>query len=215
MFHYCLITDKNYINSTICLINKILPKSIHVLCLDDYVEEFLNTNFKNISIYKLQTLEKKYNLNSLKENRDRRSYVFTLKSYFLDYLMNYIDANEHLVYLDSDLYFFSECEKLEKSLTSSSVHISPHNFDSKNSHREIYGKFNAGLLVFKNDYDGKKVLTWWMEKCLENCSLDVTQDVYADQKYLNNFSKISSNIKIINNPGINLAPWNIKTFGLT
>ena len=31
----------------------------------------------------------------------------------------------------------------------SNCHITPHNFDKNNIYRNIYGNFNAGLLVFK------------------------------------------------------------------
>ena len=209
MFSYCLITDRNYINSTICLTNKIVRKNINILCLDDYTENFLNLNFKNISTYNIKNLETKYNLHNIRSNRDWRSYVFTLKSIFLSYLMDKIKKNQYLIYLDSDLYLFSEIEKFEENITESSVHITPHNFDKNNIHRNIYGNFNAGLLVFKKDYDGLKVLEWWKKKCSESCSLMVSENIYADQKYLNNFHLISDNIKVLNNPGINAAPWNL------
>ena len=48
------------------------------------------------------------------------------------------------------------------------------------------------------------------KKCFESCSLMVSENIYADQKYLNNFFHlISDNIKVLNNPGINAAPWNL------
>ena len=108
MYHYCLITDKNYINSTICLINRILSKNIHVLCLDDFTENFFDKNFKDLSIFKLNDIEQKYNLFEIKRNRNKRSYVFTLKSFFLDYVREFINENEYLIYLDSDLFFFQK-----------------------------------------------------------------------------------------------------------
>lgn len=212
MYHYCLITDKNYINSTICLINKILSKNIHVLCLDDFTENFFNKNFKDLSIFRLNDVEQKYNLLETKKNRSKRSYVFTLKSFFLDHVSEFINDNEYLIYLDSDLYFFSNNEDFEKNLTQSAVHISPHNFDPKNYNRQIYGKYNAGIVVFKKNTEGKKVLDWWKKRCFENCSLIVSNEIYSDQKYLNNFSEVSNDINIINNPGINLAPWNLNSY---
>ena len=53
-------------------------------------------------------------------------------------------------------YFFSKNEVFEKNLTKSAVHISPHNFDQKNHNRQIYGKYNAGVVVFKKNSEGKK-----------------------------------------------------------
>ncbi len=212
MHHYCLITDKNYINSTICLINKILPKKIHVLCLDNYSENFFYKNFKNLSTYKLKIIEEKYDLLKIKFNRSKRSYIFTLKSFFLDYLKEFINPNEYLIYLDSDLYFFSETDIFEKIISDAAVHITPHNFDNKNNSRIIYGNYNAGVVIFRNNIEGMKVLHWWKNKCYENCSLDVSEKIYSDQKYLNDFHKISQDIIEIDNPGINLAPWNLNNY---
>ena len=212
MYHYCLITDKNYINSTICLINRILSKNIHVLCLDDFTENFFDKNFKDLSIFKLNDIEQKYNLFEIKRNRNKRSYVFTLKSFFLDYVREFINENEYLIYLDSDLFFFSKNEVFEKNLTKSAVHISPHNFDQKNHNIQIYGKYNAGVVVFKKNSEGKKVLDWWKNRCFENCSLKVSNEIYSDQKYLNSFSKISNDVSIFKHPGINLAPWNLNSY---
>lgn len=212
MFSYCLITDRNYINSTICLTNKIDRQNINILCLDDYTEKFFNLNFKSITTHNVKKIENKFNLANLKLKREWRSYVFTLKSFFLTYLMDDIQKDEYLVYLDSDLYLFSDVEKFEQNITKSSIHISPHNFDEKNSFRSIYGDFNAGLLIFKKDDDGLKVLDWWKRKCFEDCSLTVSENVYADQKYLNKFHLLTKSIKVLNNPGINTAPWNFKKY---
>ncbi len=212
MFHYCLITDKNYINSTVCLIDKISTKKIHILCLDQYSENFFNKNFNYLSIFRLIDVEQKFNLQEIKKKRSKRSYVFTLKSFFLDYVSEYVNDNEYLIYLDSDLFFFSKNEVFEKNLTVSSVHITPHNFDRRNNFREIYGNYNAGIVIFKKSFEGKKVLDWWKEKCFENCSLNVSDEIYSDQKYLNKFNEISKDVHKINHPGINLAPWNLNSY---
>jgi len=157
-------------------------------------------------------LEKKYNFEKIKKSRDRRSFVFTLKSYFIDFLMNETNQNDYFFYLDSDLYFFCGIENLEKNIANGSVYISPHNFDNENKYREIYGKYNAGLMLFKNDEEGNKLLNWWKNMCTEKCSLETSQNSYADQKYLDKFISISNKVRLFDNPGINLAPWNFKKF---
>ena len=69
MFSYCLITDRNYINSTICLTNKIDRQNINILCLDDYTEKFFNLNFKSITTHNIKKIENKFNLANLKLKR--------------------------------------------------------------------------------------------------------------------------------------------------
>jgi hypothetical protein len=71
-----------------------------------------------------------------------------------------------------------------------------------------YGTFNVGLLGFRNDQDGNRTLDWWASQCIAWCYDYPEAGMYADQGYLNSFPKISQNLKVLMNPGFNLAPWN-------
>lgn len=48
-------------------------------------------------------------------------------------------------------------------------------------------------------------------KCLENCSTtyDAYYNSWGDQKYLEGIPNLFGNIKIIDNIGVNVAPWNL------
>jgi len=65
--------------------------------------------------------------------------------------------------------------------------IHEHRFSPEQKDLEIYGKYNVGLLMFKNDQRGMTVLKWWKDKCNEWCYGRLEKDRYGDQMYLNQF----------------------------
>ncbi len=64
----------------------------------------------------------------------------------------------------------------------------------------------------RNDADGIAVISWWREKCIEWCHDYVDGDRFADQGYLDAFPGLSSRVKVIENIGANLAPWNVGNY---
>lgn len=207
MYLYCFITDINYLPNTLVLLEQTKERKNYVLCLD---ESSLNKIKKLHPSVKTFTLSDFNIENEILEKRDKLEFVFMLKSYLIYKVSNLSDSNDYIVYLDSDMFFFSDIAFLENEIDVKSVFITPHRFTKENLFKEKYGKYNAGFVAFKNDTEGLKILDWWMKKCTESCSVNFkNNNIYADQKYLDDFCTISKNIKIINNIGINLAPWNV------
>jgi hypothetical protein len=64
----------------------------------------------------------------------------------------------------------------------------------------------------RNDPDGIEVMKWWRAKCIEWCRDYVDGDRFADQGYLDAFPRLSSRVKVIENIGANLAPWNVGNY---
>jgi hypothetical protein len=57
--------------------------------------------------------------------------------------------------------------------------------------------------------DGRRVIEWWRQKCIEWCRDYVDCDRFADEGYLDTFCGLSPRVKVIEHIGANLAPWNI------
>jgi hypothetical protein len=214
-FSFCVITDKKYLAQTIILLDQLKSYNVYVLCVDNESYFFLDkTISSNIKIVRLNIIEKFFNLKKIKYNRTYVEYIFTLKSFFIKWILAQIKKNYHVIYLDSDILFFSKPELLIKEIDSQSVCLTPHRFSKNNSHLNIYGKFNAGFISFKNDNFGLKALHWWMSSCKKECSLK-KQDNFADQKYLNYLYQNYKKVKKINNICFNLAPWNLDSCKIT
>ena len=67
----------------------------------------------------------------------------------------------------------------------------------------MYGKYQAGLIGFKNDLYGLKSVRWWKNKCIDWCSAEAEEGKFGDQKYLDYIPIYFPKVKISNNLGIN------------
>jgi hypothetical protein len=64
----------------------------------------------------------------------------------------------------------------------------------------------------RNDPDGIAVIDWWRNKCIDWCYDYVDGERFADQGYLDSFPRQFSRVKVIENIGANLAPWNVGNY---
>jgi hypothetical protein len=67
----------------------------------------------------------------------------------------------------------------------------------------------VGWVGFRNDEEGRRCLDWWVEATLEWCFDRVEDGKFADQGYLDSFTDQTARLRVIANPGVDLAPWNL------
>ena len=91
------------------------------------------------------------------------------------------------------------------------VSLTPHRptHDSFKGLMSQVGEFNAGYIAFRNSESGLDALRWWKDRCLESCSVDIDNGIFADQKYLDELSTIFEYVHVCQHKGVNAAPWNI------
>jgi hypothetical protein len=113
------------------------------------------------------------------------------------------------IYLDADLYFFDDPQRVIREIGDSSIAIIEHNYPwFLETLAKKYGKYNVGLLGFRNNQEGGKALDWWAGQCINWCHDYPEKGKYADQGYLNSLPKLSPNLMVLTNRAFNLAPWN-------
>ena len=188
------------------------PFQLFVLCLDDYTFRYLKEKEKNTVIpFLLKELEDAdAELTESQYNRSRIEYFFTLSPCLPLYILNKFPHIDKITYLDSDLYFFSGVKPLFDELGSKSIYTIPHRFPEQYKEMEGHGKFNVGFQIFRNDEVGRACLERWRHQCIAWCYDKLEDDKYADQKYLDDWPVLyKDSIVISQNPGANLAPWNV------
>lgn len=219
MHYYCTYFDSKYLTKGLALIESLQKNDtkflLFIVCLDKetlYILEKLNlTNVRPICI---ELIERKFSqLSVAKKNRTLVEYYWTLTPFIIDYFLCALEHDDIIVYIDSDIYFFSSTQPLYSEMDDSSVLIHGHNFSEENKYLEKYGRYNVGMLAFRKNIEGEKVLQWWRDRCLEYCGAEVKIDPdgmlrFGDQKYLDYFNVISECVRVSNNLGIGVAPWN-------
>lgn len=155
-------------------------------------------------------------LSTARKNRTYQEFCWTSSSNFSRYILKRNPKSKHIVYLDSDLYFFSSPQPIFDLWGNDSTLIIPHNIVPwKKDKEKFVGKYNVGLVGFKNDKDGLKALHWWSDSCIEWCHLRYEEGKFADQMYLDYFEEKFNKVHILNHKGANLAPWNLRQYQIT
>lgn len=209
----------NYASRVIALIQSMQGWSSNyktlVFCHDfETIRAISHFKFPAVELLHLGELEAVFpELSLARKNRSEREYFFCLTPFILRFLENH-RRHRFLVYIDADLYFFSDPIATLNSISKSHlVTIVPHRFSKENIHLEQFGKYNVGWMAFQSMKQGNPVLKWWMQRCLESTStVKDSKYVYGDQKYLDQFILISPLVGIDENINHNVGPWNVKEF---
>jgi hypothetical protein len=190
--------EKNYLNF-----------KMFILCVDDETFKLgTQLNLDNAILIKTEDLREE-RLKVVKESRRLNEYCWTLKPFFIDYVLDKYDFLDNVVYLDADLYFFNDPSPIFLNNKNYCVLLSEHDYEEKNNAvEEICGKYNSGFMIFKNCKTSIDVLKWWQEKCIDWCYDGVDNGRFGDQKYLEFMPQLFEGIYSISTPGVNIAPWN-------
>lgn len=215
MHHYCTLFDRNYITRGIALHSSLLRHRkdfrIVILCLDEITHELLGKlDLPGVVLVSLPSLEAfDPELLRAKQNRTTVEYYFTCKPVLMRFIVEKYKDASRITYLDSDLFYFSDPSLLESEYSDAAVALTPHRFPPRLSERNQFGRFNAGWVSAGCADEGRRFIDWWRARCLEWCLLEVQEDRFGDQKYLNQVPDLFSRVIVLENPGANLAPWNL------
>jgi hypothetical protein len=212
---YCTYSDINYLPRLIALLDSLISVGdnsvLQVLALDDSTRRFFEARPRDgVHIVSIDELEARFpELSGVRDSRTKMEYVFTLTPFLMRFLVDTAEQEEPVIYLDADLYFFEDTSVVLRSLEGADVGIIPHSYPIKLAKSLAkYGRFNVGLVAIRNSELGRKCLDWWASQCLDWCGDEPVDGKYADQGYLDQFPSLFEGVKILENRGFNLAPWN-------
>ncbi|MGG5487537.1 hypothetical protein [Gaetbulibacter jejuensis] len=121
---------------------------------------------------------------------------------------------DHVIYVDSDIYFFADYTFLWKELETRSMLLSPHWRCSDPSisetnfrHNFLDGIYNGGFVGASKK--GIKAMSYWAELCLFKCEVNRNDGFYVDQRYLDILPTRFEGVGHITHRGCNVANWNI------
>ena len=217
MIHYCTYFDRNFLTRALALYQSLVrhspPFTLWALCLDDEAYQTLEAlHLEGIRTIRLSELEAADpELAAVKDSRSAVEYYFTCSPSLPRFLFQREGGIDLVTYLDADLMFYSSPGPIFDELGAGSVLIVPHRFPESLKHLEMYGTYNVGLLMFRNDERGLAVLNRWREQCLEWCFDRVEDGRFADQRYLDSWPGLPG-VVALEHPGAGLAPWNFMRY---
>jgi hypothetical protein len=212
MRYYCTLSDKNYLKQGLALIRSLKkvmtsPFTIYYLCLDEETFAALDGQEQVIAI-PLPTVEAtREELLKYKQRKPYNEYCWALASSFCRYLFEEVHLSD-VLYIDSDVYFYSNPQIIYDELGDKSIGIIRHRHNTSSSGD---GEFNVGIIYFKNNEDGSGCLRWWNDCIIEESRPELA--TCGDQKYLEEFqSMYPKSLCILDKTFAHGAPWNFRLY---
>jgi hypothetical protein len=184
--------------------------------MDDETFELLKKmNLKNIHLITMEEFENE-RLVKVKKERTTAEYSWTCAANLCWHVLNKIDNNDLITYLDADMAFFSDPEEIFEEIGDSSIAIIEHRFAGFKKDLEKYvGRYNVGWVSFRKDAEGTKASEWWKDKVLDWCFAYFKNGMYGDQHYLNDWTERFERVCVIRHKGADVAPWNVNNFKIS
>jgi hypothetical protein len=217
MNHYCTYFDGGFLPQGLALWRSLAARDpdsvLWVLALDETTARVLGalggSFLKVVPLAELEAADPE--LARVKNSRSRAEYYFTLSPCWPRYLLRKRPDLGRVTYLDADMLFFAAPEGVFAAMDSAgaSILMTGHRFPDWLRHYEKHGRYNVGILSFRNDGPGRACLDDWRARCLEWCHDRLEAGRYADQKYLDDWpGRFGAAVLVLDDPGVNLAPWN-------
>lgn len=212
---YLTIVNDRYVIRALALYRSLAPhlenKQYWVYCIDDRAADLLEAlSLDKCTIVRPDDFETQ-ELRNLRNDRAINEYCWTLKPVALKHALTKMTDLDWGVYLDSDMMVFGDPDDGLRAYPAAQVLITPHRpapgyFEA---FVDTVGVYNAGYVAFRNTPEGHRALSWWQQRCSENCPGEPRNGAYADQRYLNDFPDLFDGVFSSKHKGLNAGPWNI------
>ena len=215
----CTYFDHNYLARGLALLESLFLHNpdftVVVLCIDEITERTMREKFPSIHLIDLESYKAETNI---EENRfkNKKEFLFSVTPNLCLMALRLYPDVETLLYLDADVYIYGNLDSIYDELGQYSIGVCSHR------HGRIiklltkdYGEYNVGVNLFKNNLIGRNCLEHWKAQCdewhpqLEGYPLTF----FSDQIFLNSWpTHFKGVFTEIRNIGVNVAPWNARTF---
>lgn len=211
MIGFVTFFTKKYLLAGMTLIDSLIahmPESkIYIMPLDNdslqICSEKFNSSINVIVLDNSETLKKIQYFASI--GRSIPEAIFSVKPEIISKALSKISNDDFLIYCDADMFFFRNINlEISHGL---GFAVSKHIFSKNEGAYKKYGEYNAGLVGFKKNSIGLEILEKWIKLCYEKCSLNPSEDNYADQKYLEKLFAENPTSLCWNSYGVNQGLW--------
>ncbi len=127
---------------------------------------------------------------------------------------------DRAIYLDADIVVYATLQPMLAMLDTASIMLTPHltavardgaGEDVIEFERRILqaGAYNAGFVGIARGPDAAQFLSWWQDKLLRHCLVDVERGLVGDQRWLDLVPGMFDGVRVVRHPGWNFGRWNM------
>lgn len=214
MLNFCTLFNSNYASRGLLMyesLHRVCPDAhLYVFAFDDELYDFLvYSKFPNVTPISLNEFEDERML-KVKKTRTERAYCWTCESLTIQYCLNHYDI-DNCTYIDADMYFYSNPKVLIDEMGTNDVLLTEHRY-TESENIPYGGRFCVQFMTFRNTDNGRKVLDWWCDRCIEWCGEEHENGQFGDQMYLEDWPIRFEKIHILKHLGGGVAPWNMQQY---
>lgn len=136
------------------------------------------------------------------------------------FLLRALEEGLHdvIIYLDPDTCLFGSLDPVLEALQHDAIVLTPHQLAPATSRMLVrddeigslrYGIYNLGFLAVSRTDRGLRFARWWNERLLEHCFDDADLGLFVDQRWCDHVPVFFEGVKILKDPGYNVASWNV------
>jgi hypothetical protein len=191
-------------------------KTITILAMDKEVTAFIHAlghpTWRVLTVETMGDAE----LTLVQANRPHREFCWTCAPVLSAHMVGNADDGDIVVYVDADLFFFCSPQILLDELNAGgTVLIHEHRYSPDRLHYEpSSGRFNVGFVAFRAGEEARSCVERWRQQVLDKCVLDPENGYCGDQGYLNEWPLRYPGLRILQNIGGGVAPWNLLAYGV-
>ncbi|OGU72638.1 MAG: glycosyl transferase [Ignavibacteria bacterium RBG_16_34_14] len=213
--YFCTLFDSKYVNYGIALYESLLTHChrfhIYIFAFDDKCYSVLKElNLTHATIVQLKEFEDE-KLLAIKPTRSKGEYCWTCIPSAINFVLDRYKV-ESCTYLDADIYFWNSPGKLLEEMGNNAVLITNHHYTPCYDQSGKSGTYNSQFITFKNNKEGRFVLEWWRNACIEWCYARHEKGKFGDQKYLDDWPERFNGVHVLNYLGGGVAPWNVQQY---
>jgi hypothetical protein len=225
--NFCSVSDVNCVHQAISM-NESLKESemehkLYYLCVDEETYDILisldddtivpislNELIKtNETLQQLKSVDPSYEATAIGgEDRGKDlQFLYSLSTFIINYSLTELKL-DHVIYIDADIYFFEDFSVVYDDVGDKSIGVVEHRIPATIPP----GRFNVGIVYFKNDEAGLDASAFWLW-CMATPNNEFASEYgdYGDQKYLELvYEKYKNDTAIIGDTCGHLAPWNLR-----
>ncbi|KAF6634914.1 hypothetical protein H6F38_09155 [Paenibacillus sp. EKM208P] len=135
-----------------------------------------------------------------------------VKGQFFRYLYSAYPEEQKFIYLDPDIYVYSDFVELRSLLNTRPIALCPHLLDPGNIDMELsstaHGVYNLGFLGVNRTEEARKFIDWWAERLYLFCYDDIARGIFTDQKWID-LAPSFFDVEVFKHRGYDFAPWSL------
>jgi hypothetical protein len=144
-----------------------------------------------------------------------------VKGRAMAHLLDRPDA-EKVLFFDPDIAVFDTLSSLTQMLETCEILLTPHQLDPEPRENAVaigdneiaslkWGAYNLGFVGVANtpNGEGRRFAKWWGDRLLDWCQDNLPKGLFTDQKWCDLVPSFFDDVRILRDPGCNVASWNL------